>query len=141
MESGIKYENLRNVLHNCKTAADTLKVCARVKGSVVVAKLKLCKNVIVKKHGLGEEVAAVDYSVTYCLDLSHIGDNADLSVGESVDNDTNRIGMGGDSKVFLGASTLDKILVLKNTYRLTDTLANTLCGNGIISGIKKLIFK
>jgi hypothetical protein len=141
MECGVKYENLGNVRHNCETALDTLNVSAGVKRSIVIAELELLENFLGEEHGLGEEVAAVDDFVTYSLDLCHILDNADLLVGEGVDNDTNGVGMSCDGKVLFGASRLNKVLVVEKSYFLTDALTDTLCLDGIVRGVEKLILK
>jgi hypothetical protein len=116
-------------------------VRAGVERCIIVAELELLENFLGKEHGLGEVVAAVDDSVTYSLDLGHVFDNADLLIGESVDYDTYSIGVGGDSKLLFGASTLNKILVVEKTDLLTDTLTDTLRLYGVISGIKKLILE
>ncbi len=141
MECGVKYENLGNVLHNCETTLDTLNVRTGVKGCIVIAELELLENLIGEEHGLGEVVAAVDDSVADSLDLGHISDNADLLVGESVDYDTNSVGVGCDGKVLLGASVFNEILVVENANVLTDTFADTLCLDRVISGVKKLILE
>ena len=82
MERGVKYENLRNVFHNCKATLNTLNVRAGVERCVVIAELELFEDLVCEERGLGEVVAAVDDSVTYSLDLGHISDNADLGVGD-----------------------------------------------------------
>jgi hypothetical protein len=141
MECGVKYENLGYVRHNRETTLDTLNVRAGVERCIIVAELELLENFLGEEHGLGEVVAAVDDSVTYSLDLGHVFDNADLLIGEGVDYDAYSIGVGGDSKLLFGASTLNKILVVEKTDLLTDTLTDTFSLYGVISGIKKLILK
>ena len=83
----------------------------------------------------------MNYAVSDRFDLGHIGYNADLGIGQGVDNDAHCIGVCGDLHILLCARALYKILVIENAHRFADALTYALGFYRVVGGVKKLVFE
>ena len=83
----------------------------------------------------------MNYAVSHGFDLRHVGDNADLWIGQRVDNDTHRFRVSGYLHILLCTGALYEVFVIEHAHFFAYTLAYALGFYGIIRGVKKLIFK
>ena len=83
----------------------------------------------------------MNYAVTDCADLAHVGDNAELGIGEGLNNEPDGIGVGRDDHAFLGACTFKEVFVVEDADGVADPFAYTLGENSVVRGVKKLIFQ
>ena len=140
VERGVEDEDLRLVGHDGEAALDAHDVRAGVKGSEVAAELELIENLVAQKDGLEEVGTAVHDTVADALDLVHVGDDAELGIGEVLDDD-----LGGHGVILHGDLDLVLLAVLSlavlDAAVDADALADALGEDGFGGGIEELVLQ
>ena len=88
MEGGVEHEYAGNVGHDLAAAVNRLEMGSGVQRSEIVALFELRDDLLGDEHRFREVVTAVNYAVTDCADLAHVGDNAELGIGEGLNNES-----------------------------------------------------
>jgi len=140
MEGRVKYENLGSAGHSLKATLDTHYMSTGVKRCKIAAKLKLCKHLVAEKNGFGEICTTVHDAVTHRLDLAHAFYASVVLVKETLNYKLCRLCVVGHWNLCLVGIAVDKLLVADLAVK-ADTVAKTLCENGVTCGVEKLILK
>ena len=138
MERRIHNNNLRDIRHNFKAAANTHKMRAGMERCDIAALFEIGKHVI-HTDALNKPGTAVDYTVTDSRDLGHIGNAAVLFIRERLDDHPDSLGMVGDFGFGNDLFTADNGVGMPAAD--PDIFAITLCDDRFVIHIEKLIFK
>ena len=141
VESCIENSYLGNTGHNLFASFNTHKVCRVVERSEGEALTDSSLNVFCYELACCELHTAVENTVTYCIDFIHACNYTVLSTYKLVENSCDSFGVCGESHIFIEYGlTVYHGCVLEVTVN-TDTLAQTLCDDGLVVHIEELILK
>ena len=93
MESSVENSDHRSIGHDRLARADAHQVRGVVKRRKVVEAFNGFNDLVGKKHGFGELLAAVNNAVTDGEDLIHIGNDAVNGIDQRIENELDSVGV------------------------------------------------
>ena len=138
MESGVENGHLRHAGQHFAHGIDTGQVTGGVQRGQVLEALDLLDDLVVHAHALLEDFAAVGHTVTNGANLLEVFDDANLRVGQGLEDNLDTLGMVGDRQLLVVLLTVP--LVGELTHFQTDTLQQTFGHHvGIVGHVDQLI--
>ena len=131
VESGVEHAHHGGIRHQLPAGLDADQVGRVVQGGKVVALLHRGQHFPVQHHGLGELLPAVHHPVSHRADFLQAGHHAGLRVGQSLQHQTDRLGVvrhGGDFSFLLAALTRIGYHASVDADPLADALGKALLG-------------